>query len=1411
MFRGKALCTIITVGLFCTILCPQTAHAADRVLVLGKSLSELLPDAYRATEQGLPSSAVPPELIEQHRAVIVDLTGVTPDRLDAVVTLARQFVQAGKGCVFVGVARELSPLSALVGAQVSGPTGAFKARLWFIDTGHPVSKGLRGTICPLKRIETGELSNDCRALVAAYQDGGLQPYVWLRRFPSRGRLFISLLPKETYTTPVFRELVARAVRWATGDLNLDRSVFRYKEVENIPVYRPDRRVERQTKMQLPLPAELSMQRYALPEGLRLQLFASEPLVVKPICMTFGPRGRLWVVESVDYPNNVLPNPERNGNDRIKILEDTDGDGRADKATIFADKLNIPTSLLHVRGGLLVACAPHILFLKDTDGDRRADVRRIVFTGFGRADTHAVHANFHYGFDNWIWATVGYSGGEIKLHGKRISFRQGVFRFKPDGSAFEFVAPTTNNTWGLGFSPDGDVFVSTANNQHSFYLAIPNRYFERVRGWYATGIARIEDHKRYHPIGPYRQVDFHGGFTAASGHNFYGDTRLLPIYNNRAALVTEPTGHLVHVCLPVQRGSGFVTRDGYNLVASDDEWAAPIAAAPGPDGAVWFLDWYNFIVQHNPTPPGFRTGLGNAYETPLRDKTHGRVYRVVAEGEARQEQPNFPDASDDELVALLGHESMWWRLHAQQELVERGDLSVAPKLESFARANRDSRAAIHVLWTLHGLGVTDELVRAARVCLGSKHPAVRRAAVQTLPPTRETVGILLEAGALSDDDFRVRLAVLLKFADCPPDDRIAAKLVGVFLDESVARDRWLPLAAICAAATNDVAFLKAACTVARASELLARAVEVVAEHWSRGAPAPEQFRQLVRTLQNASEPVLNAFCQGVIRGWPKGHDAGNLDESDRRLVLHLVRSTPPAVRPGLVLLFRRVGWSAPIGEFVAKVREELLHRLDNRSLPTRDRLEAAERLLRLDPSDETVRALVSRIAVAEPPEFNKSLIDFLARTDSPAVASELLQRWRTYSPELRRLVVRTLLQRPVWASQLVAALRAGVLNRADLTLDQRQLLLAHPDRHIREQAQALFQGAVVSAGREDVLKRYLPLADRKGNPTAGRKVFEENCAKCHRFEEIGEAVGPDLTGVAVRGRRAILTDILDPNRSVEGNFTQYLVLTRDGRVLTGLLAAETRTAIELIDTEGNRVIVLRENIEEITNSGKSLMPEGFEQQLKPEQIVDLLAFLTQQRRFVPIPIRRAATIVTTQGMFYRKESPTERLVFSDWGPKTFKGVPFHLVDPKSTLQPNAIMLYSPNGAVSREMPRRAEVECNLPARVVHILGGVAGWGYPASPAGTTSMVVRFHYADGSSEDHRLINGVHVADYIRVVDVPGSELAFVLRGRQLRYLAIEPKKREVIRKIEFLKGDDNTAPIVMAITVELPGEGRASSGS
>ncbi|MCB0852399.1 MAG: ThuA domain-containing protein, partial [Bacteroidetes bacterium] len=549
-----------------------------------------------------------------------DLNKENLDKFDALILYANHdsisasqekallsYVRGGKGFLPVHCAsfcfRNSDEFVKMVGAQFkSHKTATFTTEI--VNKNHPVTSAFQ-SFETWDETYVHHLHNDDRTVLMERVEGDhREPWTWVRE-EGKGRIFYTAYghDERTWSNPGFLDLMERAILWAVDEKvveNWTKLTFpkhEYTAKENIPNY------EKRD------PAPMFQEPFSQPESekfiqvhpdFELKVFASEPDIINPIAMAWDEKGRLWIAETIDYPNEVKENQQ--GDDRIKICEDTDGDGKADKFTVFADGLNIPTSLVFAQGGIIVSQAPDFLFLADTDGDDKADVRETLITGWGTYDTHAGPSNLKYGFDNKIWGTVGYSGFEGTIAGKERKFRQGFYRFSPDASEFEFLTSTSNNTWGLGFSETFDVFGSTANNAHSWYMAIPNRYYEGIEGLNTQGSKKIADYYNFHPITEnVRQVDVFGGFTAAAGHNLYTARDFPKSYWNRMALVCEPTGHLLAQGLLEKDGAGFSTKDAWNLLASADEWVSPVHAEVGPDGAVWVADWYNFIIQHNPTP------------------------------------------------------------------------------------------------------------------------------------------------------------------------------------------------------------------------------------------------------------------------------------------------------------------------------------------------------------------------------------------------------------------------------------------------------------------------------------------------------------------------------------------------------------------------------------------------------------------------------------------------------------------------------------------------------------------------------------------------------------------------------------------------------------------------------------------
>ena len=733
------------------------------------------------------------------------------------------FVASGKGFIPLHSGsycfRNSEEVVALIGGQFkSHGGGSFSAEI--IKPDHPAMAGVTPFVTEWDETYVHvNMADDIEVLMERVDENGREPYTWVKNY-GQGRVFYTAFGHDTRTfqNEGFLQLVKSGIYWAVGEqvvAKMKQFTIAQPQYEEARMPNYERR-DPAPRYQLPLSPEESQTLIQVPVGFRLELFASEPDIRKPIAMEWDERGRLWVIETVDYPNTVRDD-KGEGDDRIIICEDTNGDGKADKFTVFADKLNIPTAFTFANGGVIVAQAPKFLFLKDTDGDDVADVRETVFDGWGVFDTHAGPSNLRYGLDNQIWGTVGYSGFNGTVAGKEVKFSSGLYRFDVEGKDIEYLTSTSNNTWGLGFSEDFDIFASTANNEHSDFFAIPAKYYERI-GLRERGIEKIDAHYNMHVLTKeLRQVDVHGGFTAAAGHSLYTARAFPKEYWNRVAFINEPTGRVVHKHILEQVGSGFKEKgDGWNMVASSDNWFGPVESKVGPDGALWILDWYNFIIQHNPTPQGFDNGKGNAYIDPLRDNTRGRIYRLVYDNAPKQASFKLSKDKPSGLLKALKSDNMFWRSTAQRLIVEAGDQKIAKDLYKIIADTKVDEigingGALHALWALHGLGLMDgsneEAINAALGAL--KHPAagVRRAALQVLPLEKMEVLNQIDADAvLKDADLRVRLAALIRFADAPSTEAVAQAIFNAVQVEENIQDKWISHGLMIATAAHRGHFL-----------------------------------------------------------------------------------------------------------------------------------------------------------------------------------------------------------------------------------------------------------------------------------------------------------------------------------------------------------------------------------------------------------------------------------------------------------------------------------------------------------------------------------------------------------------------------------------------------------------------------
>ena len=804
--------------------------------------------------------ALTPENLAKYDVVLVyaNHQEISPGQLAAV----KGFVDQGGGLVPVhcGSAcfKKTDGYVELVGGQIEGHgDGVFTARV--VEPGHPSMKGYRPFETWDETYRHHRLSKDITIL----QRRDEEPWTWVRQ-QGMGRVFYTAHghDERCWMQEGFHDLLERGLRWAAGENVplIDLPELEYK----VPML-PDRYETKQPvpKVQQPLSPRDSMKRAQVPAGFELSLFAAEPDIEHPIAITWDHRDRLWVVETLDYPNGMTTGDR--GNDRLKICDDTNGDGRADKFTVFADKLALATSAAHANGGVIVASGGKMLFLKDTDGDDKADERKVLFEGFRMHDTHAGVSNLRYGFDGWIYGTVGYAGFDGMVGGKQVKFDTGVFRFLPDGSRIEILGKTTNNTWGLGFTEQFDVLGSTANRQPSWQVIGDGgnvRRADRGTRIFPTTLD-IQGSDGWDPPvellgdGKIRAKSRH--YTAAAGHAVYTAERFPEDWRNKVAFVCEPTGHLVSMTRLRTENADFIAPfEGENLYASSDAWSAPVAAETGPDGAVWISDWYNIIVQHNrPGAPFEQTkverGAGAAYVTPLREKAMGRIYRVYPKGSIGSASVLKAEDSGS-LLRGLEHPSLGVRLHAQRLLVETGKKDLVVPLGAAAKG----RHGIHALHALKQLGLLapdqGEGVALLSELARNSSAELRRAALSQWPgelpcgldPPKES------------DPFVIREWLLLA-ARMPADEALGRKLRDWHRSQQrLRRGEVLDRCFAAAAARHSTGFLLASLEKAPDPSVLKERVYPAAIK----AFAANRSPRLLALLEKDSSPLGSALKEAV---------------------------------------------------------------------------------------------------------------------------------------------------------------------------------------------------------------------------------------------------------------------------------------------------------------------------------------------------------------------------------------------------------------------------------------------------------------------------------------------------------------------------------------------------------------------
>jgi len=959
----------------------------------------------------------------------------------------------------------------------------------------------------------------------------------------------------------------------------------------------------------PLSPADSLKHLQVAPGLRVELVAAEPDVIDPVSIAFDELGRMWVVEMTDYPHG----PKEKGEaprSRIRLLEDRDGDGHYDHSGVFADKLLFVTGLTPWKGGVIVTLAGEVAYFKDTDGDGKADHRETWFRGFAQENSQLRANHPTMGLDNWIYIANGLRGGTVvgdaKAWGKEtepVSISGMDFRFNPHTGEYQAVSGI--GQFGLTFDDFGNRFVCS-NRNPCRQIVLQDYYLKRnpylgVREVAADVSPAAEKSRVYALSRAWTTSTQHAGqFTAACGVTIYrGDA--LPAAFRGNSFTCEPTGNLVHRDILSPAGATFTSRpgrEGVEFLASPDEWFRPVNMANGPDGALYVIDMYRAVIEH---PQFVPEELKNRADQEYGND-RGRIYRILPAGaESRGIAPSrlpFKDATIERLVELLAHPNAWHRETAARLIYERRPADARQPLERLARESKDPVARVHALWALEGLGaLSTEILVAA---LKDSHPRVREQAVLLSEAKLAKQESLLPniLPLADDDDGRLRFQVALTLGSVPSSPEVIAALGRIALRG--AADDWTRRAVLTSVpetphqllesifAANDFPSAARDRTVLQLVKEIAELIGARQQPEEVGAALGALF-----TAESALSAAPEAGTQVVLAGL-NGLGQG-LARRGRSLsaIVEKLPATQDDVRNKLEQVYARALEVAENTERPAPARVEALGVLQFAGFET-----AGEPLLRMahaDPSqDVQIRA-----------------IEVLATFSEPRIGEELVADFPMQTPAVRRATIQAVLRNVERTRLLLEAISQKEIAVAELDATAVRTLTSHKDVQIRKQANELLASAL-PADRQQVLAEYQKALTLSADPLRGRAVFEKNCTTCHKIGDLGVNVGPDIADSRTKTPAGLLTDILQPNKAIDNNYMSYTLITQDGKILTGIIAAETASSVTLRQPEDKTVIVLRQDIDEMRSSGVSLMPDGLEKNITIEQMADLISFIKNWR-------------------------------------------------------------------------------------------------------------------------------------------------------------------------------------------------------
>ncbi|MGB7327597.1 MAG: PVC-type heme-binding CxxCH protein, partial [Rubripirellula sp.] len=961
----------------------------------------------------------------------------------------------------------------------------------------------------------------------------------------------------------------------------------------------------------------------VPEGFRVQLAAGEPMVHQPVAMTFDERGRLWIAEAHTYPVRA---PEGEGDDKIIILEDVDNDGVFDKRTVFVDGLNLVSGLEVGFGGVWVGAAPYLMFIPDADGDDVPDsAPKILLDGFGYQDTHETLNAFIWGPDGWLYGCHGVFthslvGKPGTARDERTPLNCAVWRYHPVRHEFDVFARGTSNPWGVDFNEYGQSFITACVIPHMFHMIQGGRYHRQGGRHFNPhiyeDIQTIADHAHYagnirdhawwgrdQPVGA-DDTDAAGGGHAHCGAMIYLADNWPHQYRG-SIFMANVHGNRINNDILSRQGSGYVASHGADVLFANDRWFRAINMKYGPDGSVYMIDWYDKNACHRA-------------DKEVWDRSNGRVYRVSF-GATDLPALSLAGATLNELASMHrstneNHVRTARRLMQEQMLlrvdsVDAEDRLAAIKtLREIAMGDEDVSQRLRAIWTLHCVGELDEAdVETLLQESGHKSEYLRAWAIQLVMEDSALSEALLGRFAemsRSDPSPLVRLYLASALQRLPLESRweIAAGLLSHSddaNDSNLPLMNWYGIEPLVPADTARALALSAECRIPKVRQFIYR----------RAAADASSIGALLTSLGKTDKVETQAIMLGEVVAAIKNQGKLKMPQAWPDVYAKLSASDDAKIRQQAQLVTVKFGDASifPVLRSIA----------GDRAAPADQRTSALQALI-AGKDNELVPTLIS---ILDDDTMRAASIRAMAGYDDAKIPDAILARYKTFSPDQRSDAVATLSSRSVWAHKLLDAVEAGVAERNDLSAFTIRQMQSLNDDALSDAINKTWGSMRATASDkkqqiEQWKQRLTPKALQSANRSHGRMLYNNTCGKCHLLFGEGEKIGPDITGSNRGDLDYTLQNILDPSALVGRDYQATTIVTIDGRTINGLVRETNETAI-VIQTANERLVVDRDDIEAQKLTDVSMMPDGQLDQLKPDEVVDLIAYLASPVQ-VPLP-------------------------------------------------------------------------------------------------------------------------------------------------------------------------------------------------